>query len=63
MFENAKWITRTPSVRWGFEEDPAKLPPSPYLARSFTVQSPVPFTLCLGKAEKAYPAGKWQVAR
>lgn len=41
MFENAKWITRTPSVRWGFEDDPAKLPPSPYLARTFTVKKPL----------------------
>lgn len=41
MLENAKWITRTPITRWGFEEDPAKLPPSPYIARSFTVKKPL----------------------
>lgn len=41
MFENAKWITRTPWIKWDFAKDPAELPPSPYLARTFTVKKPL----------------------
>ena len=41
MFENAKWITRTPWIKWDFAKDPALLPPSPYLARAFVVEKPL----------------------
>ncbi|MBP3600381.1 MAG: family 78 glycoside hydrolase catalytic domain, partial [Clostridia bacterium] len=40
MFENAKWITRTPWIQWrmpSYEE----LPPAPYLTKSFDVEKAV----------------------
>ena len=34
-----------------------------YDEKTLTVQSPVPFTLCLNGEEKTCPAGEWQVVR
>lgn len=38
MFENAKWITRSPWIRWGIENNPELFPPSPYITRSFVIE-------------------------
>ena len=40
LFQQAKWITRSPWIEWRTENDPERFPPSPYLARSFEVKKP-----------------------
>ncbi len=41
MFEKAKWITRDAWERWGYPDDPWENPPSPYLAKTFTLRDGV----------------------
>ena len=40
MFENAKWITRTPLREWRMP-DTKELPPAPYLTKSFCIEKSV----------------------
>ena len=37
IFQDAKWITRSPWIQWRTEDNPELFPPSPYIARSFVI--------------------------